>query len=140
MNIIEHPGIILAISPDTISVKIIAHSACANCHARKSCGVSESQEKIIEVENCYQKGQFQINQQVNVILMQVQGFYALFWGYLLPFILVLLVLILAHYITHDDSISGISALLILFPYYFVLFLLRNRLKKSFKFTLKNLCN
>ena len=61
------------------------------------------------------------------------AFKALFWGYLAPLILVVAVLsglILAGF---SEAVAGVAALFSLLPYYLVLFLLRDRFKRTFVF-------
>ncbi|MGM9748716.1 MAG: SoxR reducing system RseC family protein, partial [Candidatus Cryptobacteroides sp.] len=44
---ISHTGKILEITPETTTVEITVSSACASCHAKGMCGVSEEKEKVI---------------------------------------------------------------------------------------------
>ena len=48
-NEIMHSGKILEINPDFTTVQIIVSSACAACHAKSMCGMSEDEEKVIMV-------------------------------------------------------------------------------------------
>ena len=46
---IEHSGVVERTDAQTVYVKITSQSACAGCHARQACGMSECEEKIISV-------------------------------------------------------------------------------------------
>ena len=48
-NEIIHPGKIVEITPDFTTVEITVSSACASCHAKGLCGMSEEEDKIIMV-------------------------------------------------------------------------------------------
>jgi len=62
----------------------------------------------------------------------------LWWGYVLPFIVVLLTLIVAQEITGNELTAGLISLAILIPYYAALYLLRHHLKKIFKFEVEEI--
>ncbi|MFC2152872.1 SoxR reducing system RseC family protein, partial [Bacteroidota bacterium] len=62
----------------------------------------------------------------------------LFLGYVLPFILVLSLLIVLTTITENEAVAGISALAILVPYYLILFLLKDKIRKKFTFTINKI--
>lgn len=135
-NSIEHKGRIDSIDGNKINVSFIALSSCASCHAKGVCTAADMQEKTIEVFDF--SNQYQVGEEVNVTLKQALGFRALFLGYVLPFILVLTLLILLTALTHNEAIAGIGALSVLVPYYAVLFILRNKIRKKFTFTINKL--
>ncbi len=128
---VSHRGVIKEFSKKGIIVGIIAESACAACHAKGACSVSDMTEKEIEIER--DKGEFHIGQQVLITGKTSQGFKALFLAYLLPFILVMTVLIVSTKLFISEGLSGLLSLSILIPYYLILYLFRNRLKQSFDF-------
>lgn len=132
MAIIKHQGIILKITSELISVKIISQSACAQCDARKSCGMMECQDKVIDIKND-KIDDYKLGQKVSVSMSAQSGFLAVFWGYVLPLILVLLTLFVGIFIGCGELISGLSAIIILIPYYFGLFLCQKHLNAQFKF-------
>ncbi len=119
---------------DTIRVIINQQSACAGCHAKGACTVSDAEDK--EVEIAYVKGTFRVGQEVTVLFRESAGFKALFYGYLFPFILVLMVLIILFSTTNNELLSGLLAIGILIPYYITLYFFRDKLKRMFKFELE----
>jgi sigma-E factor negative regulatory protein RseC len=133
---IEHKGRVDSITDNKIVVSILAMSGCASCHAKGVCSASDMQEKSIEVYDF--SDQYQVGEDVNVILRQSLGFRALFLGYVLPFTLILFILIILTAITKNEAISGIGALAVLIPYYIILFLLRDKIRKKFTFTIKKI--
>lgn len=131
---ITHQGIIESISIDTIKVKINNVSACSACHAKGACSASDMQEKIIDA---IPNGQnYKTGDIVTLIAKESMGFKALFLGYLLPFLLVLFTLIIGTSINLKEAIAGIISLSVLIPYYGILFLLKDKIKKSFIFEIK----
>ncbi|MGQ8335163.1 SoxR reducing system RseC family protein [Sunxiuqinia sp. A32] len=131
---ISHKGIIKELSDKRILVGIINESACASCHAKGACTVADMEEKIIEIHHF--EGDFRVGQFVNVVGKTSQGFKALFYGYLLPFLLLMAVLIISLSITKNEGLSGLLALGSTIPYYFTIYLFREKLKRNFEFEIK----
>ncbi len=131
---IRHKGFVKEVSNDSIIVNIINQSACSACHSKGACTVADFQDKEIEIfsfSKSYSRGQ-----EVTVLFRESQGFTALFFGYVLPFILVLLTLIVAVSALNNELIGGLLALAILIPYYTTIYYFRHLLKKVFKFELE----
>ena len=133
---ISHKGVIKKLSKEGIIVGIISESACASCHAKGACTAADVKDKEIEIS--HYEGEFHEGQQVLVVGKTSQGFRALFYGYLLPFLLLLAILIISTNITSNEGLSGLLSLGVLVPYYLVLYLFRNKLKKTFGFEIKPL--
>lgn len=133
---ISHEGVIKQLSEKKITVGIITESACASCHANGACTAADMKDKEVEITGF--TGDFHIGQHIWIIGKASQGFKALFLGYLLPLILLIVVLIISLNLTDDEGTSGLLSLSILIPYYIILFLLRNNLKRSFEFVIKPL--
>jgi len=112
-------------------VNIVSQSACSSCHAQGACSVADFQDKEIEISNF--KGHYTPGQEVTVVFQQSQGYTAIVWSYIVPFILVFVTLIVAVSVTNNELIGGLLALVILIPYYITLYFFRHILKKVFKF-------
>jgi sigma-E factor negative regulatory protein RseC len=129
---VSHSGIVQEISADgKIKVSIISKANCISCQLNKSCSASDTKEKIIEVDNYF--GVLNIGETVDVSLKESAGFKALFIGYVLPFIILFITLIIMTKISDNELIAGVVSLLTLVPYYFALYLLQNVIKKEFSF-------
>ncbi|RKD90155.1 SoxR reducing system RseC family protein [Mangrovibacterium diazotrophicum] len=133
---ITHTGIVKKLSEKGLIVSIINESACASCHAKGACTAADMKDKEVEIHHF--DGEYSVGQHVSIIGKTEQGFKALFWGYLLPFLLVLTILIVSTSIGLSEGISGLSAIAVLVPYYLFLYLFRNKMKKSFEFEIKPL--
>jgi len=134
-GLIEHQGIVSGVQGEIISVNLSNISNCSGCHAKAMCNVSETDNKVIEIIN-YQKSGFQKGDAVIVEFEKSLGPKALFLGYLLPFFIVIFTLIISHAITSNEVLSGTLSLLVLIPYYMVLYSQRSLLKKEFSFKLR----
>ncbi|MBQ8531051.1 MAG: SoxR reducing system RseC family protein [Parabacteroides sp.] len=133
---IHHNGIIEKIDGTTVYVRIIQRSACSGCHARNMCGVSESKEKIIEVQDY--SGKFHLNEEVQICGTTSLGMQAVLLAFVLPLILVFATIAIGTSMQWKETTSGLTGLFLLVPYYCLLYLSRDLLKKKFVFTLKKL--
>jgi len=132
---ITHEGIIDHITPDTVFVRIISKSACAACHSKGMCSVSEMTEKLVEIHNT--GSHFTTGQEVNVILDQTLGNKAVVLGYLIPFVIMIITLVVASSFL-SELWAGLSAIAILLPYYLLLYVFKTKLSKSFSFRIEPL--
>ncbi|MBR5296467.1 MAG: SoxR reducing system RseC family protein [Parabacteroides sp.] len=133
---INHNGIITKIDKGTIHVRIIQKSACSGCHAQGICSASESKEKIIEVPD--NSGIFQLNEEVLLCGKSSLGLQAVFLAFVIPLIIVCTTIAVGTYLQWEETTSGLTGLILLVPFYCILYFLRDKLKKRFVFTLKKL--
>ncbi|SNR43933.1 positive regulator of sigma(E), RseC/MucC [Lutibacter agarilyticus] len=129
---IKHEGIISKISKNTITISLKGNVNCEGCKAQSACGVSDSNDKEIEIENPTQS--FQLNETVDLVLNRELGLKAVFWAYVFPFILMFLVLILTSLFL-KEWLAGLVSLFVLVPYYFMLFVLKDTFKKAFQLSI-----
>lgn len=128
---IKHKAFVKEVTGDSMTVTILNQSACSTCHAKGACNMSDVQEKEIEISNFIHS--YTPGDEVTVLFQESQGFKALFYGYMLPFIIVLFTLILMFSITGNEAVSGLLSLATLIPYYTAVYFFRHNLKKVFKF-------
>ncbi len=130
---INHDGIVQKSDDKSVTVSIISSAACSGCHAEGSCSMSGKEEKIIEVPGRYSVS---AGDRVVVIMKQSMGYTALFLGYLLPLIIVIITLIILISVKTPELTAGLTSLAVLIPYYSALWFMRNRINEKFTFTLK----
>jgi sigma-E factor negative regulatory protein RseC len=133
---VTHTGIVKEIQEQGIKVGIVVQSGCASCEIKGSCNMSEQADKELDIE-CNPL-HFKVGQRVMVHLKTAQGMSALFLGYILPFLVLITTMIIATNLTDDEGLVGIFALLSLLPYYFVLYLFKNRIKNKFTYVVNPL--
>ena len=132
---ISHEGIVTKINDDELEIKILAQSACAACHAKSACGMGEQAETILTVPRP-QGREFALNQKVNVKMAVGQGNKAAVLAYLIPIILLLAVLFVCLGLGLNEGLSALLGIAALIPYYIVLYLRRDKLKKKFDYTIE----
>lgn len=138
----KHSGVISKISNSAITVSLEGNINCESCNAKAACGISESNSKEIEIKSppSERAGTFQsfkLNESVDVVMQTELGLKAVFWAYVFPFILMIVVLVVSSNL-FKEWIAGLLSLFVLIPYYFMLFVLKNSFRKAFKVSiLKN---
>ncbi len=132
---IVHNGIVKDIDDSYYYVSIIAQSACVSCQVKGACNVNDMQEEIIEVPVSGNRI-YSVGDSVEILMGKSMGKRAVFLGYILPFIILFVTLIISLNIFDDEGIAGLLAFGILIPYYFILYLLKDKLRNSFEFRLR----
>lgn len=135
-NVIEHLGRVEAITATDIRVVIISQSACASCHAKGACSTADLAEKQVVITKPYHN--FTVGETVKVTMKQSLGYKALFLGYLLPLVVVVVSLFVFNGIGLSEAKSGLFSLGVLIPYYLLLYIFRSRIEKEFHFEIDKL--
>jgi sigma-E factor negative regulatory protein RseC len=133
-----HSGIVKSVEKHRIIVSIISQAACVSCHAKGACTASDIKEKEIEISQW--QGNYSPGDQVEIVSSESQGFVAIFFAYILPLVLMVSTLVLIITFTKNEGFAAIGSLAILVPYYFILFLLRLKLRKTLKFNIRKQLN
>lgn len=138
-NIIKHLGIVENINGSHLQVRIMQTSACASCSVKGYCGSAESKEKLIDIYD--NTNQYKCGDEVMLYGATSMGMKAVLIAFVLPFILLLAALFITMSVTdNDELLSAIISLLVLIPYYIILYFFRNKMKKNFSFTIKPINN
>ncbi len=129
-QLISHEGVVVKSSGRNVRVKITALSACSSCHAKGTCTAADMEEKYIDA---WSDRNFREGDRVTVILEKKLGWVALFYGIILPFIILVTVLAGLTLAGKSETISAITALLSLIPYYILLHFFSPKIEKKFSF-------
>ena len=133
---ISHEGVITKIGDDYLEIKIVAQSACAACHAKSACTMSDQAEKTLILPRPEGR-EFQRFQKVNVVMSVAQGNKAAVLAYLIPIVLLLAVLFVCLGLGVEEGLSALISMAALIPYYTILYLRRDKLKKRFEYRIEN---
>lgn len=136
---IEHCGKVKKIIDDkTLIISIISTSACNHCDSKSLCSLSfssEIKEKEVEVE-VNNTSAFKLGQDVIVVAKQSVGSKAVLLGYVVPLLIMLFAVIVVFELYHSELWAAILGIIILVPYYFILYLYKDKLKNQFRFSVK----
>ncbi len=130
---ISHDGHVVEIHGNKYKVKIITQSACAACHARGVCNPLDQKEKIIDAVSAEK---LHLNEKVTVELAEKLGWKALFYGIIIPFVIMITVLFVLSNLFKSELYPALIGLASMVPYYFFIYLLRDKFEKEFIFTAK----
>ena len=140
-NNIKHLGIVESIDGSHVRVKILQSSACSSCSVKGHCNISETKEKIIDIHDKESADCCSVGQEVMVCGTTSMGMKAVVLAFVLPFIVLLAALFVTMRVTDgDEAASALVSLCTLIPYYIIIYLLRNRISRTFSFTLKTINN
>ena len=132
---ISHEGIVTKITDDELEIKIVSQSACAACHAKNACGMGEQAEKILTVPRPKDQN-YSLMQKVNVTMAIGQGNKAAVLAYLIPIVLLLAVLFICLGVGLNEGLSALISIVVLIPYYTILYLQRDKLRKRFEYRIE----
>jgi len=133
---ISHSGIIEGIEGDSVKVRIVQTSACAACKVAGYCNAAESKEKIVDVLCGSAAKNLTVGQPVTVTTSGQVAAKALLWGFGLPFVVLVTVLVLVLWLTDHEGTAALSGLAALIPYYILLWLLRDRMREQLAFAIE----
>ncbi len=132
---IEHPGVVEDVQNNKVLVRVKTRTACGDCKSKSYCGLQDVKDKIIEIETP-NTGNYEVGQNVIVTLKQSLGYKALLLGYLIPLVILVLALVIMLAITGNEPLSALVAVLLMVPYYLLVYIKREKLRKTFNFYIK----
>ncbi len=134
-DIIKHRGIVEKIDGSHVVVRIVQTSACSACSAKGLCNASESKEKQIDVYEV--NPSYRIGEEVVICGTTSMGMRAVVLAFGIPVLLLLIALFVTMRVTNGDALlSALVALLAVVPYYLIIYLMKNKLNKTFSFVIE----
>jgi len=120
---LEHVGLVTDFQNGRIKISLVG-SGCSACH-KSLCMLGDSKAKEVEIpEN---QNRFKAGDEVIVKINPASGYKAVAILYLVPFILMFLSLVVMSRLGFHEGLAGLTALLILIPYYGMIYWLKNSL-------------
>jgi positive regulator of sigma E activity len=126
VNYIEHDGMVTDLQNGRVRISLTG-SGCSACH-KSLCMLGDSKAK--EVELPLKENKFNIGDAVIVKINPASGYKAVILLYLLPFCLMIFTLLLSSQLGYHESIAGLTSLLILIPYFSILFVMKKWLSNQ----------
>ena len=132
---IRHSGKILEITPDFTTVQIVVSSACASCHAKAMCGMSEDEEKVIMLPTDPYAGH-KVGDEVQVMTKMTMGLKAVWISYVIPLAVLMILILSLSPVIGNELLLGLVAIAGVALYYLGIWLFRDRLSNEFVFYIK----
>ena len=133
---INHSGVVETVDGEHLRVRILQTTACSACKVAGHCSAAESKEKIVDVVLGKGSVDYKVGDNVVVSTTQSAVGKALFVGFLLPFGVMVVALLVAIVVTSDELVSALVAIASLVPYYLIIYMLRDRLGRSVTFSIE----
>ena len=130
---IEHDGTVKKVDGNSVIVSITSNASCSGCHAEGLCGISGKEEKIIDIKGSYNVSP---GDPVTVLMDQSTGFKAVALSYLVPLVIVVASLVVMSLLSFNELTAGLVSISLLVPWFLILHFFRNRINRSFAFTIK----
>lgn len=125
MTEITHQAVISDIKKNTLILELVRTEACKSCALK---GICEEKRQISAQKTNDTK--YNIGEKVNVYISEKQAFIAIFFGYILPLLLVLTTLSLCLFFSNDETTAALASLSVLPVYYIVLRFFEKNFKKT----------
>ena len=136
MEEISHRGRIVSIGNTVTEVEIIRTSACAGCHARNLCGYSEQQTKVVTVPTDG-FAMHAVGDEVDLRMKQSMGMKAVWISYVVPLLVLIIAVLASSAFGMPELYVGLTGIACVAVYYFIVFLLREKLNNQFVFYIKD---
>ena len=128
---INHDGQVVEISGSKVVAEILVSEACGTCQAK---GLCHTNGKRVRVEAEAEPGQeFKVGQQVRVSFTPTLAMSSVLLAYVLPLVLMFAVMFTLIAITGSQDVGCLCGLAVLPVYYTILYMLRHKLRRKFKF-------
>ena len=131
-NEIVHTGRIVEINPDFTTIEIVVSSACSECHAKGLCGMSEQQDKVIMVPTDPYEAR-KVGDEVQVKTKMTMGLKAVWISYVIPLAVLMILILSLSAVFENEFLRGGVAIAGVGVYYFIIWLLKDRLSDQFEF-------
>ena len=131
-NSISHIGIVQSVDGQEVTVKMTVESACAACHAKSLCGVSDSKDKIVKAVNV-SDAHFEVGEKVNVEMRQSLAMKAIVICYLLPFGVLLTTFCVMSYFCQNELVNVLVTFAAVAAYFFFIWLFNHKIERNVTF-------
>ena len=132
---VNHKGKVIKMTPQLTTVAILQHGACSACHAAGLCGMADIAEKAIEVPTD-PYASYGVGDEVEVVLKASMGMKAVWLAYFIPLLVLLAVILGLIGLGVAEVPAGLGGIGAVAVYYLLLYVLRDKLKNEYVFTIK----
>ena len=134
-DIIKHRGRVEKVEGSHVVVRIVQTSACSACSIKGHCNASESKEKLVDVFEV--NASYQIGEEVVLLGTTSMGMQAVLLAFGVPLVILIVALGVTMHLTDGNAlVSSLVGLLSIVPYYFAIHFNKDKLKKTFSFTIE----
>lgn len=129
---ISHHGKILEMTPEFTTVEIIQTSACAGCHAKSLCSLSDESKKVIMLPTD-PYSEKNVGDEVEIVLKYTMGLKAVWISYIIPLLILLILILSLSPVIGNELYAGLAGIGGVALYYFIIWLFRGKLANEVEF-------
>ena len=134
-NNVTHPGKVIGVFRDTVTVAVESSEACGSCASRSACSLGvESNTRNILITTP-DAGTFTVGERVVVATRTQMGLMAAALCYVMPAVVLVAALAVAVLLGATEGFAALVSLCAVVVYFAVLWLLRNKLAQKISFTI-----
>ena len=137
MDNIKREGVVIDMNERFISVEILCQSACGSCRAKSLCSSGDQEIRVVEIESSGFTT-YDIGEKVNIKIKSSLGFKAVWISYIIPAIILILTIFALLSLGASEPVSGLLSIVAVAIYYFIIWLIRDKLSKEFVFEIEKL--
>ncbi len=135
-NKIKHQGVVESVGEGSMKVRIMQSSACSGCKVSAHCNASDKKVKIIDIYDKASVNGRKPGDEVTVVATLETGMRAVAIGFGLPFLLMVITVFVTQKLTGNETLAAGLSVAVLMPYYLIIYLMREKLKRRFSFTVE----
>ena len=129
---IKHTGVIRKITDDFYFVSIERTASCHGCAAKGFCNLNTDKNDLIPVQKLPHQN-FNEGDEVTISVSERMGWKALFYGYVLPFLVLIAGIIIATAADLPQGVAGLAGIGALAVYYVLFGFFRKKIDRQFCF-------
>lgn len=119
------------------TVEFTQQSACATCHAKGMCSLTDESVKILSLP-ADPWNKYEVGEEVMVEMRQSLGLKAVWLCYLVPLLVFMVVMFTLSKFGLGDLAVGLSSVASVVLYYLILYIIRDRISDEYVFVLKKI--
>ncbi len=129
-------GVVTRVEGDEVWVEIERTSACSGCHSKSSCmAMTGETTEVIKIKSS-RAASFSEGDSVRVKVDKGSARLSVILAYVVPLVVLMLVLVLFNLLGLSDDAAGVSIVVFLVIYYYVLYLFRGKFEKKMSFKIE----
>jgi len=132
---IKHTGIVRKVTDDCYFVSIERTASCQGCAAKGFCNLGTDKNDLIPVEKLPHQ-HFNEGDEVTISVSEKMGWKALFYGYVLPFLVLIAGIVITAAADLPQGVAGIVGIGALALYYVMFGFFRKRVERQFCFRIE----
>jgi sigma-E factor negative regulatory protein RseC len=136
-QLLEHKGVVTAVSDGLVEVEFAVQSACSECKAHALCGVASGEKRFVTISDPM-ASYYAVGEEVMISVSEGMGMKAATWAYIVPFFVLLGSLLLTLHFGLSETVAGLISLGLVAVYYVCLWFFRKRIERDIVFKIRKI--